>query len=183
MSDHALERLLAVHCAPTLLGKKSASLISLPRSAGLEQVLRSYNRQLAPVVLLPICECNRRLLLLVCRPALMEESLAQPERRRLLSRLGYPAEGSPAALLRHLRTRFTGEGFPHEIGLFLDYPVCDVEGFIRHRGEDCKLCGYWKVYGDVEAAKKRFAAYDSCRDYLCRGLSDGRTIAQLLPAA
>lgn len=183
MTNTTLEQLLAVHCAPTLLGQKSASLISLPRSAGLERVVREYNRQLAPVVLLPICECNQRLLLLVCRPALMEESLAQPERRALLSRLGYPAEGSPAALLRHLRTRFTDAGFPHEIGLFLDYPVCDVEGFMLYRGEGCKLCGYWKVYGDVEEAQKRFASYDSCRAYLCRGLSAGRTIAQLLPAA
>ena len=73
--------------------------------------------------------------------------------------------------------------FPHEIGLFLDYPVADVVGFARKGGADWKLCGYWKVYHDVEAARERFACFDACRACLCRMLAAGNTISQLLCAA
>ena len=82
-----------------------------------------------------------------------------------------------------LKKRFTpGGDFPHEIGLFLDYPPEDVEAFIAGSSE-CKLCGYWKVYGDVDGARERFACYDACRLCLCRMLAAGNTISQLLQTA
>lgn len=61
-----------------------------------------------------------------------------------------------AALLRHLRRRLLWrEGFPHEIGLFLGYPPEDVQGFLADPGGGrCKLCGHWKVYHDVEGARR-----------------------------
>ena len=67
--------------------------------------------------------------------------------------------------------RLEGEEFPHEIGLFLGYPPEDVEGFCRYQGQNYKLCGRWKVYGDREAACRRFQRYDHCRDALCRRLA------------
>ena len=73
--------------------------------------------------------------------------------------------------------------FPHEIGVFLGYPPADVQAFCRFGGANCKLCGYWKVYGDVEHARSCFARYDDCRECLCGGIGRGRTLAQLLAAA
>ena len=55
--------------------------------------------------------------------------------------------------LARLRARLAqGGAFPHEIGLFLDYPADDVLAFVEKGGAGCKLCGYWKVYGDEEKA-------------------------------
>lgn len=48
--------------------------------------------------------------------------------------------------------------FPHEIGLFLGYPLEDVQGFIENRAEGYKCVGCWKVYGDEEYAKQEFRA-------------------------
>ena len=53
-----------------------------------------------------------------------------------------------------------GSDFPHEVGLFLGYPVWDVKGFIEHKGQQYKLCGYWKVYDDVPGALCKFEEYD-----------------------
>lgn len=53
-----------------------------------------------------------------------------------------------------------GSDFPHEVGLFLGYPVWDVKGFIEHKGQQYKLCGYWKVYDDVPGAICKFEEYD-----------------------
>jgi hypothetical protein len=66
--------------------------------------------------------------------------------------------------LNHLQKQFEDQQCPHAVGLFLGYPLDDVLGFIKHRGYNYKLCGIWKVYGDVEQAKNRFRQYDLCRE-------------------
>jgi hypothetical protein len=69
-----------------------------------------------------------------------------------------------------------GREFPHEIGFFLGYPPPDVLGFIHHRGARCKLCGPWKVYGDVERAAALFEEYAGCRRRLLEHLQGGGSV-------
>ena len=59
--------------------------------------------------------------------------------------------------IRHLQARFTGNDcFPHEVGLFLGYPLDDVTGFIEQKGKNYKCCGIWKVYGDPQQTQDIF---------------------------
>ena len=63
-----------------------------------------------------------------------------------MERYGY-TDTSVDGAIEWLRMRLaSGDGFPHEIGLFLGYPVEDVLGFIENAGQNCKCCGCWKVY-------------------------------------
>lgn len=64
-----------------------------------------------------------------------------------------------AELVRRVNSQ---ETFPHEIGLFLGYPSEDVNGFIKYGADKAKCVGAWRVYGDEEAAKKKFALYKKC---------------------
>ena len=115
---------------------------------------------------------------------MLERELAAPQAAAMLEQLGYPMEENLRAKLNRLQARFAeGGGFPHEIGLFLGYPPEDVLAFVATGGAGCKLCGYWKVYHNVEAARACFARYDACRDRLCRAIAQGTTISQLLCAA
>ena len=187
MEHPVLERRLAEHCAPTLLGEKAASLLSLSEAEfpALEGDLRQYNRALYRTGLrfLILRRVGGRALVLAYRPAMLRSRLAHPEVRALLARFSYPETDCLGMLLRHLKGRFTSEAdFPHEIGLFLDYPAADVEAFISGSAE-CKLCGCWKVYGDVDAARETFARYDACRQCVLRALAAGNSISQLLFAA
>lgn len=91
--------------------------------------------------------------------------------------IGYPVEESLSQMLHFLKKRIQqfhlkGKDFPHEIGIFLGYPIWDVEEFIKHKGQDYKLCGYWKVYQDVEGAKKKFKEYDTIRTSAIREYCD-----------
>jgi len=52
--------------------------------------------------------------------------------------------------------------FPHEIGVFLGYPLGDVVGFIENRGKNFTCCGCWKSYGDPDAAQKHFDQLSKC---------------------
>ncbi len=188
MQQYEMDRLLARHCAPTLLGIKAASLVALPDAQGVEPapLIQALNEQLGRkgMVFRSLGHCPRTALMLAYRPELLEARLACPEAHRILAAYHYPVNDGLEAMLEHLSTRLTEEGeFPHEIGLFLDYPPADVRGFIRHHGADCKLCGYWKVYSDVDAARARFAFFDVCRNCLCGLVEQGNTISQLLNAA
>ena len=100
-----------------------------------------------------------------------------------LRQLGYcdlSEEGAIACLAGRLAAR---GGFPHEIGLFLGYPLCDVQGFIRHAGRHCKCCGYWKVYGDEAEAQSLFQKFDRCREAYRRMFRRGCSLEQLTVAA
>ena len=73
--------------------------------------------------------------------------------------------------------------FPHEIGAFLGYPAQDINGFINHKDEGVLLVGEWKVYSDVEGAKKAFRRYCSCRNALVKRIDKGNSLADIFCAA
>ena len=58
--------------------------------------------------------------------------------------------------------------------------LADVLGFMALGGDSCRLCGYWKVYGDVTYARECFRRFDQCRNLLCCGLQSGQSLLQLL---
>lgn len=124
-----------------------------------------------------------RALLYLFRPARLQQDLDQPGARSLLARYGYRAFQAEEALAQ-LQTRLREQGgFPHEIGLFLGYPLGDVAGFIRNRGKNCKCSGCWKVYCNELEAQKRFAQIQKCRQVYTRLWTQGRSLWQLTVAA
>lgn len=187
MERRVFERALACHCAPALLGVKAASLISLSAREypKLETLAGEYNAKVSGPRFLVLGHCKERSLLLVYRPQLLEEALSHPLARAMLAEAGYPVEpkGSNPPLpwlLRKLMDRLEGEGdFPHEVGLFLGYPPEDVESFLANP-EGCKLCGCWKVYHDVEGAKRLFRKFDACRTWLLKRLDGGEDLPSIL---
>lgn len=86
--------------------------------------------------------------------------------------------------IEHLRVRLEeSDNFPHEIGLFLGYPIEDVKGFIENQGLNYKCLGCWKVYGDECKARKIFAQYKACRQTYKMLFKNGNTLMQLTVAA
>ena len=129
-----------------------------------------------------LCRCERYALIFVYREEMLGRAFT-PEAECFLEGYGYAAGSSVAEKLAVLKNRLTlcGE-FPHEIGVFLDYPLEDVRGFIENGGGGCKACGTWKVYGDSERALALFERYKRCTDYFCKKIDAGHEMAQLLTA-
>lgn len=187
MSDRVLNsfgKKLAFHSAPTLLGIKCASLISLS-SDEFDVAVQAeiFNRKAVSKGLRSrvLCCCGNKALLLIYSPKLLEKRLADSEARELLLKNGYNSNMNLDECLDLLARRI-GEkrDFPHEIGVFLGYPIEDVIGFIENRGCNFKCCGCWKVYGCEERAKRVFANYEKCRKFLCNKLNEGDDIYQAL---
>ncbi|WRS28597.1 DUF3793 family protein [Oscillospiraceae bacterium MB08-C2-2] len=94
------------------------------------------------------------------RAASLQSHLNRPEIKAFLSSRGYPASEYLADQLNSLKEQYQIHQYPHEIGIFLGYPLADVRGFILHKGRDYKLRKYWKVYGDVKESLQLFTLID-----------------------
>ena len=127
------EKDLAFFCAPALAGIKPSNLLSCSFAdyPELSRIADEYNQALAgaKIRFTILCSCKSRQLLLVYRRDRLERQLSEPAVSALLSKLGYPVTAGVPAMLDYLGLRFRQEEFPHEIGLFLGYPVEDVLGF------------------------------------------------------
>jgi hypothetical protein len=156
-------------CAPVVLGKKPAALFPKPPCWEKEF---SGTGITSGIQCLTLSRAGKNTLLLVYRSNLLAAILGDPAIHGPLKKLEYPAGLEDQ--LRHLSRRFlTNQEFPHEIGFFLGYPPSDVTGFITHRGTRCKLCGPWKVYGDVEKASATFQEYERCKQQLAGYIQNG----------
>ena len=178
--------LLVRCCAPTLAGIKTGSLFSCPcgKREALMAELRRLNREFSPhgLRILPLRVQHGRALLYLFRPAELERDLSGRCAREILSEAGYDNRGLGRCLQCLIRRLQNGGDFPHEIGLFLSYPPEDVRGFIDNHARNYKLAGPWKVYGDVDEARRIFEKYQKCTDSYCRSLRAGFSLAQLAVA-
>ena len=143
MGSARFEETVVYHCSPALVGLKPACLISLAAEQypGLASMVEGYRAALEGrgIRFEVLCRCDRRFLLLVYRPALLERHLARPEVDRLLVRAGYPAGGPLSGRLAHLRRA----AFPMRSACFWATPprMC---GRFRHgaaRGASCAGTG------------------------------------------
>lgn len=113
----------------------------------------------------------------------MESDLKKDEVKTLLFRYGYKSEEMENCLLE-LKTRLSeSNDFPHEIGLFLSYPLEDVIGFIEQEGKNYKCRGLWKVYCNECETIKLFARFKKCTAVYRKLFTNGRSITQLTVAA
>lgn len=185
----SLEELIVTQCAPTLAGLKPASLFRY-QSADPRQLRAAAGRwgaELAPygliLQILHYCPRTGACLVYLYRPDRLAGILADEASRAFLAGEGYQVGEDSRGLLRQLSRRLClDREFPHEIGVFLGYPLEDVIGFIQNRGKNFTCSGYWKAYGDPEAARRRFDQYRRCTAAYTARFLRGATVAQLLAA-
>ena len=181
------EKYLIHHCSPTLASLKTANLVNISFTCrdDLEKQLSHWNERLGHkgVSLLVLLAKERTALVYVFRRAKLQKELACPKMAAFLKEYGYQSTDVDYAIER-LRSRLQENGkFPHEIGVFLGYPLGDVIGFIEHEGKNCKCADCWKVYCDEHEARKTFAKFKKCRDVYARLWQEGRSIWKLTVAA
>ena len=178
------EELLVEQCAPTMAGLKTGSLFSCPKEdrAELLRSIRSLNARLVPrgLRILPVKTVGDRELIYLYRPARLRRDLEDALATELLAERCYPAGGADRCVAELVRRLNRGKDFPHEIGLFLGYPAEDVSGFIRHGARCAKCVGTWKVYGDEESARKKFALYQKCTRLYCEAYRKHNNLDRLL---
>lgn len=182
-----MEHFLIEHCAPTLAGMKAANLFSctVDSVSELNSYLYKANNELnnKGVYLEALQNSNKRAVILVYRKKRLQKELQGKDVSDFLASYGYSCN-SVTYCIEHLKERFEcSDGFPHEIGVFLGYPLEDVVGFIKNGGKNSKFSGFWKVYSNECSAAKLFERYNKCRRVYMELFAGGRSIMQLTVAA
>lgn len=210
-STHAtqvFEAKVVKHCAPVLTGIKPASMFSCPlksaqccgnpacTSLKLVDFLLAYGDCRARLSRLGIemtilDQRERSALVFVYRPSHLLRTISSKESAELLGTLGYDASDvnkSLSILAQRIDAANPSSGrrrtcsFPHEIGVFLGYPVEDVIGFMENQGDNYLVCGCWKAYSNASDAITCFCRYEECtQDLVCRHEAGTRIDELVLP--
>lgn len=210
-STHAtqvFEAKVVKHCAPVLTGIKPASMFSCPlksaqccgnpacTSLKLVDFLLAYGDCRARLSRLGIemtilDQRERSVLVFVYRPSHLLRTISSKESAELLGTLGYDASDvnkSLSILAQRIDVANPSSGrrrtcsFPHEIGVFLGYPVEDVIGFMENQGDNYLVCGCWKAYSNASDAITCFCRYEECtQDLVCRHEAGTRIDELVLP--
>ena len=181
-----MEEAMVIHCAPTLAALSTGNLFTISCAESewkesLERLNSTLNRK--GVLVRCLRWRNGRALIYVFRPKKLWQDWKQDGVMEFLLQNGYRRD-TLCGMIEQLSQRIGQDGeFPHEIGLFLGYPLADVVGFIEHRGTQFKYSGYWKVYENETAARILFEKIRKCKQLYCRRFMRGMSVGQLAAAA
>lgn len=178
-----IERLIVEHCAPTLASLKTGNLFTYNFTGSRRiQDITSMNRyELAKkdLYMIILKQDEKSALVYLFRYNSLKEDLGRKGVCEFLKSYGYKSNDIPYALCK-LKERFKeSDEFPHEIGLFLGYPLGDVYGFIKNKGKNCKCTGCWKVYCNRCEAEKKFKQFEKCRKVYRDLFIQGKSINRL----
>lgn len=189
---HDLEWHIVEYCSQTLASIKTAGLFGY-RYASEEELHYEADRigglldRKGISLELMKLEEGRALIYVYRRSHLMRD-FGQEEIKQLLGYFGYPVEKGLPEIIGCLKQRLSqvrqlpdglDHEFPHEIGLFLGYPVEDVRGFIENKGKNCLCCGCWKVYCNACEKQTLFRQFEQCRRLYVYLHEQGRGLLKL----
>lgn len=171
---------LVVQCAPFLKGMRKASVLNIEKGwvRELYRLLESTDISCRILVVR-----KNRCLALFYRKEELRKVLSEQEVRQFLLEYGYEDQELEQNITRlsARMNRYSKEeiAFPHEIGVFLDYPLEDVKAFIKNNGKRSLLTGYWKVYHNPERARLMFHAYDKAKDSAVNEFLIGKAVSEI----
>ncbi len=181
------EKRLATTCSVAMVGIKTSNLMCCKYAdyENIHEEIDRISRALAKsnIKMIKLNDNKRRILLLVYRDNVMQKRLADKECRDFLNEYGYSRDWQMEEMMSYLSARCeNGNDFPHEIGVFLGYPISDILGFIKDP-KGCKYCGAWKVYGNVEENIKLFEKFEKCKTAIMKRISRGDSLAKIFARA
>ena len=176
-----LEVKIANQCAPVLAGIKPSNMLVLENKH-----IRDVVRVLEGTGLSWRClyAGDEKNIWLLYRKEAMEEIVGGKEQMLFLKEWGYKEDTLERMLIKFSQ-RFRqyrkdkNLPFPHEMGVFLGYPMADVKGFIKYEGKNYLYCGYWKVYENVEERKELFRTYEEIRKVFVEEARKGKNLWQI----
>ncbi|MBO6127721.1 MAG: DUF3793 family protein [Pseudobutyrivibrio sp.] len=181
MDRRKVELQIVLQCAPTIAGLKTSNLLIVPKEQ--EDKVRFVLRHSGLLGYRLVYDRSRVVFLVFNRDMLISY-LAKSEIKDFLSENGYRTDAFGYSL-KHFQERYNSyvrnrKEFPHEMGVFLGYPLCDVEGFIENGGDNFVLAGYWKVYGNASKTQELFEKFDDVKDEMVRKISLGYSIKEIV---
>ena len=185
------EEIFIEHCAPLLAGIKTSNLFSVKYENynELYKKIVTLNRTLNKKdiyirIIKKSNSSNSFYLIFAYRKTKLSERINEKLIKMFLKDYGY----SNCKILNdylHILTEKlnSSDSFPHEIGIFLGYPLNDVISFIKEKGKNFVSCGIWKTYSNENHYEKVFAIYNKCKELYTELYRNGLSIERLALAS
>ncbi|WP_122643187.1 DUF3793 family protein [Luxibacter massiliensis] len=171
---------IVLQCAHFLKGLKVSCGITVSSAMydGLASVLKGTG-----ISFKKLSETDGKCLVLFYRREVLAQYLNRVGIRSFISTFGYSQMKLEEMLdllsVRILARSAKNQEFPHEIGIFLGYPIEDVRGFIENAGHGYLLLGYWKVYSNPARARLIFNEFDQARVWAVNEFLTGKSIQDI----
>ncbi len=185
-----LAAFFAIAAAEVISGAKPANMIRIPNQKlpcgrRMYRLWQKFGTDLLadlPVSVRTMRSEKDSALLLIYRSDLLERRLNGKTMQTFLLHHGYPQPLTLEKTLHHLQESFS-LGVPHEVGMFLGYPIKDVKGFMRHGAKFSHGRGLWRIYGPPARSLRLNSFYRAKRQEVITKLATGCLPSQLLQAA
>ncbi len=182
---------LVTSAAEVLEGVKPANLVSLPKrrlkcGRSLYALWQKYSTELLRQSQLDVCvlrDGGDVLLLLLYRRDLLEQRMRGRTMQTFLRRMQYAQPDNLEACLERLQEKFEKHATPNEVGMFLGYPLKDVNGFIDQRENCWQGRCLWKIYGPPRRSLALYHRFRQSRQSLQNRLLEGESPSRLLKVA
>ncbi len=177
----SFEQALITHASLTLCHMKLGSLFNIQGETNdsLNTCVKLYNRILEPkgIEIVVLMRREKSSLIYVYHKNKLKHLLETDACQKVLKPFGYKGH-DVYDQMNQLKIRLQQDEFPHEIGVFLGYPLSDVLGFINC--EKCLLIGHWKVYQKAKLRDQQFKRYNCCIQDMKRRFNDGVKLESLI---
>ncbi|WP_223908456.1 DUF3793 family protein [Geobacter sp. AOG1] len=170
---------VALESAEVLAGVKPANLLSISdrtNSCGRNpyRLWKAWGKQVldaTPLQAHELADRGHSVLVLLYQPEALKNLLLSPAIRAILHREGYADDLCLTGVLDKLTESLAAGVFPHEIGMFLGYPLKDVAGFMGLARIPFTCQGPWKMYGDPRNSLRLAETFRSCRARMATDLA------------
>ncbi|SDJ99217.1 DUF3793 family protein [Natronincola ferrireducens] len=158
-SDYEFIKWIVELLGPVLLGVKPSEIVSFPgkdkTSLQRREAVKLMMDMSPRVSFREIDFSNRCNKILFYHVESLNHTLKEFRNLRFLKTLGYPEDYNLQIYLDHMIYKMQGGEIPHEIGVFLGYPLKDVLGFMGHPSLKLTKTNGWKVYGDPRLSDEK----------------------------
>jgi len=156
--------LIIEHLGPTVLGIKPSELLNVSLyDQRIWEEFKALFFQHKQLGLKEIRQVNGRQQVIFYHSLTLDTVLREKHNQEFLRSFNYPESYSLDSYLNHVLRKIRSKAFPHEIGIFLGYPLKDVLGFMKQAPLTYVKTYGWRIYGDTHISDKIYEKYSQAR--------------------
>jgi len=187
-----LAAFIALETAEVLAGARPSALVGIPDrphacGRNLYQLWREHGQDVLKRTCLSVREIDKGsgfVQLFFYIPGNLSCFLERRDVTALLRRAGYQRPCDTEHALDRLEERLKSDTFPHEIGIFLGYPLKDVAAFMGWIKLPFSCQGPWKMFGNPSASLRLAETFRACRRSMAQQLSTAQSALDcIVPAS
>ena len=150
--------------APLILGVKPSELLNVSLQEEEDwKKFKSLFLKNKELQIEEIRKLNGRLQVIFFQRKVLDSVLREKPIQDFLATMSYPQRYSLETYIYLLKQRIITHDFPHEVGVFLGYPLKDVLGFMGLLSLPYQRTQGWRIYGDETISNEVYEKYVQAR--------------------